>query len=264
MGEDVDAAPSSAARRCTSATASATSSRRRRSTPRCSPATCSTTCPSTAGAPAQRWPAVGPPGGAPDARGPRRGPQGLRRARRSPRALVDGGRLLEVSPRWARNMVCAFARLDGRAVGIVANQPRHLGGVLDADAATEGGALRAHLQPVRAAARRARRHARASCPAPRQEQAGVIRHGAKLVHAFAEASVPRVTVILRKAFGGAFIAMNSKELGADLVFAWPRRADRRHGRPAGGRHHRPPRDRRRRRPRPRARAPRRAATPPST
>jgi acetyl-CoA carboxylase carboxyltransferase component len=117
-------------------------------------------------------------------------------------------------------MVCALARIDGRAVGIVANQPRHLGGVLDADSATK-------------AARFVR-----TCnlfglplvvlvdtpgflPGTRQEQAGVIRHGAKLVHAFAEASVPRVTVILRKAFGGAFIAMNSKDLGADLVFAWP-------------------------------------------
>ena len=136
------------------------------------------------------------------------------------RDLVDAGGFLEVAPRWARNVVCAFARIDGRSVGIVANQPRHLGGVLDADAAQK-------------AARFVR-----TCdlfglplivlvdtpgflPGARQEQAGVIRHGAKLVHAFAQASVPKVTLVLRKAFGGAFIAMNSKELGADMTFAWP-------------------------------------------
>jgi len=136
------------------------------------------------------------------------------------RHLVDGGRMLEISPRWARNMVCAFARLDGRAVGIVANQPRHLGGVLDADSAQK-------------AARFVR-----TCdsfnlplvvlvdtpgflPGGKQEQVGVIRHGAKLVHAFAQATVPKVTLVLRKAYGGAFIAMNSKDLGADMTFAWP-------------------------------------------
>jgi acetyl-CoA carboxylase carboxyltransferase component len=134
--------------------------------------------------------------------------------------LVDGGRYQEVSPRWARNVLCAFARLDGRAVGVVANNPRYLGGVLDADASQK-------------AARFVR-----TCnlfglplvvlvdtpgflPGTKQEKVGVIRHGAKLVYAFSEATVPRVTLITRKAFGGAFIAMNAKELGADLVFAWP-------------------------------------------
>jgi len=135
-------------------------------------------------------------------------------------ALVDDGRLLEISPRFARNVVCAFARLDGRSVGIVANQPRYLGGVLDSDASQK-------------AARFVR-----TCnmfgiplvvlvdtpgflPGVKQERSGVIRHGAKLVHAFAECQVPRVTVVLRKGFGGAVIAMNSKDLGADFVFAWP-------------------------------------------
>lgn len=135
-------------------------------------------------------------------------------------ALVDGGRTIEISPRYARNVVCALARLDGRAVGAIANQPRYLGGVLDVDASQK-------------AARFVR-----TCntfglplvvlvdtpgflPGSKQERDGVIRHGAKLVHAFAEASVPSVTVVLRKAFGGAFIAMNSKALGADCVFAWP-------------------------------------------
>ena len=175
--------------------------------------------PQHSGVAAQRWPAVPPPGQAPDAVVPAQGRQ-VYDVRDVARALVDGGRILEISPRWARNVVCALARIDGRPVGIVANQPRHFGGVLDADAAQK-------------AARFVR-----TCnlfglplvvlvdtpgfmPGTRQEQAGVIRHGAKLVHAFAEASVPRVTVVLRKAFGGAFIAMNAKELGADLVFAWP-------------------------------------------
>jgi acetyl-CoA carboxylase carboxyltransferase component len=167
----------------------------------------------------RRWPSMDPFEGASDTAVP----DAKRRVydvRDVVRTLVDGGRLLEISPRWARNMLTGFARLDGRAIGIVANQPRYLGGVLDADAATK-------------AARFVR-----TCdmygiplvvlvdtpgflPGTGQEQIGVIRHGAKLVHAFAAATVPRVTVVLRKAFGGAFIAMNSRELGADLVLAWP-------------------------------------------
>jgi acetyl-CoA carboxylase carboxyltransferase component len=166
-----------------------------------------------------RWPAVDPPGFLPDVCVPREDRR-VYDIRDVARALVDGGRLLEISPRYARNVVCALARLDGRAVGVLANQPRHLGGVLDADASQK-------------AARFVR-----TCnlfglplvvlvdtpgflPGTTQERAGVIRHGAKLVHAFAEADVPRVTVLVRKAFGGAYIAMNSKDLGADYVFAWP-------------------------------------------
>ena len=88
----------------------------------------------------------------------------------------------------------------------------------------------------------------------------MIRHGAKLVHAFAEASVPKVTVVLRKAFGGAFIAMNSRDLGADYAFAWPQAAARRHGRQAGGRDRAPARHRGRRR----TRTPRATSSPPTT
>jgi acetyl-CoA carboxylase carboxyltransferase component len=136
------------------------------------------------------------------------------------RSLVDGGRYQEVSPRWARNMVCAFARLDGRAVGIVANQPKHLGGVLDADSSQKGARFvrtcNSFGLPLVVIV-----DTPGFMPGTKQEQAGVIRHGAKLVYAFSEATVPRVTLITRKAFGGAFIAMNSKELGADMVFAWP-------------------------------------------
>ncbi len=166
-----------------------------------------------------RWPAVEPLPGSPGAIVPAEDRK-VYDVRHVAARIVDGGRLIEVGERWARNMVTAFARLDGRAVGIVANQPRHLGGVLDAEAAAK-------------AARFVR-----TCdlfglplvvlvdtpgflPGTAQERAGVIRHGAKLVHAFAGAGVPRATVVLRKAFGGAFIAMNSKDLGSDLVIAWP-------------------------------------------
>ncbi|CAN5610321.1 hypothetical protein BH20ACT17_BH20ACT17_10580 [soil metagenome] len=117
-------------------------------------------------------------------------------------------------------MLTGFARIDGRAVGIVANQPRHLGGVLDADAATKGARFvrtcDLYGMPLVVLV-----DTPGFLPGTRQEKIGVIRHGAKLVHAFAAATVPRVTVVLRKAFGGAFIAMNSRDLGADLVLAWP-------------------------------------------
>jgi len=136
------------------------------------------------------------------------------------RALVDGGRLLEISPRWAKNIVCALARIDGRVVGIVANQPKHMGGVLDADAAQKSAKFVRTCDlfgiPLVVLV-----DTPGFLPGTKQEKGGVIRHGAKLVHAFAEATVPRVTVVLRKAFGGAYIAMNSKDLGADYVFAWP-------------------------------------------
>jgi acetyl-CoA carboxylase carboxyltransferase component len=136
------------------------------------------------------------------------------------RGIVDGGRFLEWSPRWARNMVCGFARIDGRSVGIVANQPRYLGGVLCADSATKGARFvrtcDAFGLPLVVLV-----DTPGFMPGTKQENAGVIRHGAKLVHAFAAATVPTVTVVLRKAFGGAFIAMNSRELGADYSFAWP-------------------------------------------
>jgi acetyl-CoA carboxylase carboxyltransferase component len=133
---------------------------------------------------------------------------------------VDGGRLLEWAPRWARNVVCGFARLEGRPVGVVANQPRYLGGVLDADAGQKAARFvrtcNAFGLPLVVLV-----DTPGFMPGTKQERGAVIRHGAKLVHAFAEASVPKVTVVLRKAFGGAFIAMNSRDLGADFTFAWP-------------------------------------------
>jgi acetyl-CoA carboxylase carboxyltransferase component len=134
--------------------------------------------------------------------------------------IVDADSLLEVSPNWAPNLVTAFARLDGRPVGVVANQPSRLGGVLDADAGQKGGRFvricNAYGLPLVVLV-----DTPGFLPGSDQERTGVIRHGAKLLHAFAEATVPRVTVVLRKAFGGAYITMNSKDLGADLSLAWP-------------------------------------------
>jgi acetyl-CoA carboxylase carboxyltransferase component len=135
-------------------------------------------------------------------------------------AVVDGGDSLELSPDWARNMVTALARVDGRPVGVIANQPRRLGGVIDAVAAEKGALFVADCDrfglPLVVLV-----DTPGFMPGSRQEGAGVIRHGAALLRAFAAASVPKLTVVLRKAYGGAVITMNSKGLGADMVFAWP-------------------------------------------
>jgi acetyl-CoA carboxylase carboxyltransferase component len=175
--------------------------------------------PQHSGESSQIWPSVAAPDLPVDAAVPAQARK-VYDIRRVAAALVDGGRLMEVSPRWSRNVVCALARLDGRAIGIVANQPKHLGGVLDADAAQKAARFirmcNSFGLPLLVLV-----DTPGFLPGSRQERDGVIRHGAKLVHAFAEATVPSVTVILRKAFGGAFIAMNSKALGADYVFAWP-------------------------------------------
>jgi acetyl-CoA carboxylase carboxyltransferase component len=134
--------------------------------------------------------------------------------------LVDCGELLEYGERWARNVVCGWSRVAGRPVGIVANQPRWLGGVLDAEAAQKAARFvrTCHLFGIPLVVLV---DTPGFLPGTGQERSGVIRHGAKLVHAFAEARVPKLTVVLRKSFGGAHIAMNSKQLGADLVLAWP-------------------------------------------
>ncbi|MTD44257.1 methylmalonyl-CoA carboxyltransferase [Conexibacter sp. W3-3-2] len=134
--------------------------------------------------------------------------------------VVDRGAMLELAPRWARNIVTAFARVEGSPVGVLANQPRHLGGVIDADAAQKAARFvrTCHLfgLPLVVLV-----DTPGFLPGTRQESAGVIRHGAKLVHAFAEADVPKITFVLRKSYGGAHIAMNSGALGADMTFAWP-------------------------------------------
>lgn len=136
------------------------------------------------------------------------------------RAIVDASSLVELHPRWARNVVIALARLDGRPIGIVANQPRHLGGVLDAEGSEKAarfvGFCNSFGLPLIAVV-----DTPGFMPGSRQEQAGVIRHGASLVRAFAAARVPKLTVVLRKSYGGAYITMNSRDLGADTVLAWP-------------------------------------------
>jgi len=135
-------------------------------------------------------------------------------------SILDQDSMIELSPRWASNMVTAFARLEGRPVGLIANQPRALGGVIDA-AASEKAALfvedcdRFGIPLVVFV------DTPGFMPGRKQEEAGVIRHGASLLRAFAGAGVPKVTLVLRKAFGGAAITMNSKDLGADMVFSWP-------------------------------------------
>jgi acetyl-CoA carboxylase carboxyltransferase component len=135
-------------------------------------------------------------------------------------AIVDSDSLLELCPRWARNVVTALARLDGRPVGIVANQPRFLGGVLDA-AGSEKAARFVSLCDSFGLPLVAVVDTPGFMPGSRQERAGVIRAGASLVRAFAVARVPKLTVVLRKSYGGAYITMNSRDLGADLVLAWP-------------------------------------------
>jgi acetyl-CoA carboxylase carboxyltransferase component len=135
-------------------------------------------------------------------------------------AIVDDGQMLEVSAGWARNLVTGFARLDGHTVGVIANQPRYLGGVLDVASSEKGARFVSQCNDFRIPLL-VLVDTPGYLPGTRQEAEGVIRLGATLVHAFAAADVPKVTVILRKAFGGAFITMNSKDLGADYVFAWP-------------------------------------------
>jgi acetyl-CoA carboxylase carboxyltransferase component len=134
--------------------------------------------------------------------------------------IVDAGSLVELCPRWARNIVTSLARIDGRPVGIVANQPRYLGGVLDAEGSEKAARFVTFCDsfglPLIAVV-----DTPGFMPGSRQERAGVIRHGASLVRAFAAARVPKLTVVLRKSYGGAYITMNSRDLGADLVLAWP-------------------------------------------
>jgi propionyl-CoA carboxylase beta chain len=134
--------------------------------------------------------------------------------------VVDDGDFLEVASEHAQNIVIGFARLDGRSVGIVANQPQHLAGVLDIDSATKAARFvrtcDAFNVPVITFV-----DVPGFLPGTSQEHDGIIRHGAKLLYAYAEATVPKLTVILRKAYGGAYDVMGSKHIGADLNLAWP-------------------------------------------
>jgi propionyl-CoA carboxylase beta chain len=135
-------------------------------------------------------------------------------------AVVDGGDFLEVHERYAENIVCGFARLGGHSVGIVGNQPRSLAGVLDIDSSVKGARFvrtcDAFNIPLVTFV-----DVPGFLPGTDQEWRGIIRHGAKLLYAYAEATVPKLAVITRKAYGGAYDVMSSKHIGADFNFAWP-------------------------------------------
>jgi propionyl-CoA carboxylase beta chain len=133
--------------------------------------------------------------------------------------VVDAGSFLELQPAFAPNLVVGFARVEGHPVGVVANQPQATAGVLDI-VASEKGARFVRLCDAFGLPLVTLVDTPGFLPGRTQEAGGVIRKGAKLLYAFAEATVPRVTVVLRKAFGGAYIVMNSKSLGADVVLAW--------------------------------------------
>jgi propionyl-CoA carboxylase beta chain len=136
------------------------------------------------------------------------------------RRVIDDGEFLEVNARWAGNIVCGFARLGGHVVGVVGNQPSALAGVLDIDASTKAARFvrtcDAFNIPLVTFV-----DVPGFLPGTAQEWGGIIRHGAKLLYAFAEASVPKLTVITRKAYGGAYDVMSSKHIRADFNFAWP-------------------------------------------
>jgi acetyl-CoA carboxylase carboxyltransferase component len=136
------------------------------------------------------------------------------------KAITDSSQFFEVQEMWAGNIVVGFGRIDGRTVGFVANQPLVLAGVLDCDSSDKAARFirfcDAFEIPIVTL-----EDMPGYLPGVDQEHAGVIRHGAKLLYAYSEATVPKITVILRKAYGGGYIAMNSRHLRADFVFAWP-------------------------------------------
>ena len=134
--------------------------------------------------------------------------------------LVDYADFLEVQAGYATNIVVGFARINGRSVGIVANQPNSLAGVLDINASDKGSKFirfcNAFNIPIITLV-----DVPGYLPGVAQEHGGIIRHGAKMLYAYSAATVPKITVVLRKAYGGSYLAMASKDLGADRVFAWP-------------------------------------------
>jgi acetyl-CoA carboxylase carboxyltransferase component len=133
---------------------------------------------------------------------------------------VDDGDFFEYFSHWAQSIVCGFARLDGNPVGIVGNQPMVLAGVLDIESSEKAARFvrtcDAFNIPLVTFV-----DVPGFLPGVDQEYGGIIRHGAKLLYAYCEATVPRIQIITRKAYGGAYVVMNSKSIGADLAFAWP-------------------------------------------
>ena len=134
--------------------------------------------------------------------------------------FLDEGSVIELHAKWAPNIVTSLGRLGGRTVGVIANNPLRLGGCLDSSSAEKAGRF-VRMCDAFAIPLVVLVDVPGYLPGVGQEWDGVVRRGAKLLHAFAEAVVPRVTVVTRKAFGGAYVAMNSKSLGATKVFAWP-------------------------------------------
>jgi acetyl-CoA carboxylase carboxyltransferase component len=135
-------------------------------------------------------------------------------------AVVDDGDYLEVHATYAQQITCGFARIDGYTVGLVSNQPQILAGVLDIDSSEKAARFvrtcDAFNIPIVTFV-----DVPGFMPGVDQEYRGIIRHGAKLLYAFCEATVPRISIITRKAYGGAYVVMNSKSIGADLAYAWP-------------------------------------------
>jgi acetyl-CoA carboxylase carboxyltransferase component len=136
------------------------------------------------------------------------------------RAVLDGGEFFEYHALWALNLVCGFGRVGGRVVGVVANQPQVLAGVLDIDAAEKGARFVRTCDcfniPVVTFV-----DVPGFMPGTDQEHGGMARRGAKLLYAYCEATVPKIQVIVRRAYGAAYVIMGSKSLGADLAYAWP-------------------------------------------
>ena len=136
------------------------------------------------------------------------------------KALADGSDFIEIQEKWAKNIVIGFGRMGGKTVGFVANQPLYLAGVLDCDSSDKAARFIRYCDafniPIVTL-----EDMPGYLPGIDQEHAGVIRHGAKLLYAYSEATVPKITVIMRKAYGGGYIAMNSRHMRADFVFAWP-------------------------------------------
>jgi methylmalonyl-CoA decarboxylase subunit alpha len=136
------------------------------------------------------------------------------------KSIADNGDFMEVHSHYAPNIVVGFARLNGKPVGVIANQPNHFAGVLDYNASMKGARFVRFCDcfniPLLTLV-----DVPGYMPGTKQENAGIIKHGAKLIYAYAEATVPKITVILRKAYGGAYIVMSSKHLRGDINYAWP-------------------------------------------
>ncbi len=134
--------------------------------------------------------------------------------------VVDNGTFFEIFPQFAENIIIGLARMNGSSVGIVANQPKFMAGSLDVNSADKAARFIRFCDSFNIPLVTFT-DVPGYLPGTTQEHSGIIRHGAKMLYAFSEATVPKINVIVRKAYGGAYIAMNSKHIGADMVFAWP-------------------------------------------